>query len=192
MLVLSSQAPLLGGNPVFWLTDQEQVCSFQKGPLPEKAKLRRWWTTAPGTGITGPYTPSYAARVHRHSPPPCAGRHKHAAWSVTPTTREHHQTSPSSNSSMTSGPRKGNSPPCYAPHTGGTRPGRPPPCAPPHPPPPTPGMARPPHSGSSPGTRKIRQKRHAVQVPTVRQPHPGGHGAPYHPRGTHPRRRPHQ
>ena len=32
-----------------------------------------------------------------------------------PTTREHHQTSPSSNSSMTSGPRKGNSPPCYAP-----------------------------------------------------------------------------
>ena len=72
-------------------------------------------TTAPGTGITGPYTPSCGARVHRHSPPPCAGRHKHAAWSVTPTTWEHHQTSPSSNSSMTSGPQKGNSPPCYAP-----------------------------------------------------------------------------
>ena len=77
-------------------------------------------------------------------------------------------------------------------HTGGTRSGRPPPCAPHHPLPPTPGMARPPHSSRSPGTRKIRQKRHAVQVPTVRQPHPGGHGAPYDPRGAHPRRRPHQ
>ena len=65
-------------------------------------------------------------------------------------------------------------------------------CAPHHPPPPAPRMARPPHSGRSPGTRKIRQKRHAVQVPVVRQPHLGGHGAPYHPRGAHPRGRPHQ
>ena len=44
MLVLSSQARLLGSNPVVWLCDQEPVCSFQKGPPPEKAKLRRWWT----------------------------------------------------------------------------------------------------------------------------------------------------
>ena len=27
-----------------WLCDQEPVRSFQKGPPPEKAKLRRWWT----------------------------------------------------------------------------------------------------------------------------------------------------
>ena len=32
MLVLSSQAPLLGSNPVVWLCDQEPVRSFQKGP----------------------------------------------------------------------------------------------------------------------------------------------------------------
>ena len=36
-------------------------------------------TTAPGTGITGPYTPSCAAWMHNHSPPPCAARHYHAA-----------------------------------------------------------------------------------------------------------------
>ena len=44
MLVLSSQAGLLGSNAVVWLCDQEPVRSFQKGPPPEKAKLRRWWT----------------------------------------------------------------------------------------------------------------------------------------------------
>ena len=27
-----------------WLCDQEPVRTFQKGPAPEKAKLRRWWT----------------------------------------------------------------------------------------------------------------------------------------------------
>ena len=27
-----------------WLCDQELVRSFQQGPPPEKAKLRRWWT----------------------------------------------------------------------------------------------------------------------------------------------------
>ena len=41
MLVLSSQARLLGSNPVVWLCDQEPVRTFQKGPPPEKAKLRR-------------------------------------------------------------------------------------------------------------------------------------------------------
>ena len=44
MLVLSSQARLLGSSPVVWLCDHEPVCTFQKGPPPEKAKLRRWWT----------------------------------------------------------------------------------------------------------------------------------------------------
>ena len=43
MLVLSSQAQLLGSNPVVWLCDQEPV-RFQKGPPSEKAKLRRWRT----------------------------------------------------------------------------------------------------------------------------------------------------
>ena len=37
MLVLSSQAQLLGSNPVVWLCDQEPVRTFQNGPPPEKA-----------------------------------------------------------------------------------------------------------------------------------------------------------
>ena len=44
MLVLSSQARLFGSDPVVWLHNQEPVRTFQKGPPPEKAKLRRWWT----------------------------------------------------------------------------------------------------------------------------------------------------
>ena len=44
MLVLSSQSRLLGSNPIVCLCDQEPVKSFQKGPPPEKAKLKRWWT----------------------------------------------------------------------------------------------------------------------------------------------------
>ena len=44
MLVLSSQARVLGSNPVVWLCDQESVRTFQKGPPPEKTKLRRWGT----------------------------------------------------------------------------------------------------------------------------------------------------
>ena len=41
LLVLSTQSRLLGSNPVVWLCDQEPVRTFQKGPPPEKAKLRR-------------------------------------------------------------------------------------------------------------------------------------------------------
>ena len=44
MLVLSSQSRLMGINPVVWLGYQEPVRSLGKGPPPEKAKLRRWWT----------------------------------------------------------------------------------------------------------------------------------------------------
>ena len=44
MLVLSSQSRLLGSNPIVWLCDHEPVKSFQMGPPPEKAKLKRWWT----------------------------------------------------------------------------------------------------------------------------------------------------
>ena len=44
MLVLSSQSRLLGTNPVVWLCDQEPVKTFQKGPHPEKVKLKQWWT----------------------------------------------------------------------------------------------------------------------------------------------------
>ena len=43
MLVLCSQSPSLGSNPVVWLRDQELVRTFQKGPRPEKAKRRHWW-----------------------------------------------------------------------------------------------------------------------------------------------------
>ena len=44
MLVLLSQYRLLGSNPIVWLCDKEPVKSFQKGPPPEKAELKRWWT----------------------------------------------------------------------------------------------------------------------------------------------------
>ena len=44
MLVLSSQSRLLGCNPIVWVCDQKPVKSFQKGPPPEKAKLKGWWT----------------------------------------------------------------------------------------------------------------------------------------------------
>ena len=44
MLVLSPQSRPLGTNPIVWLCDQEPVKTFQKGPPPEKAKLKRWWT----------------------------------------------------------------------------------------------------------------------------------------------------
>ena len=44
MLVPSSQSRLLGSNLVVWLCDKEPVRTFQKGPPPEKAKLRCWWT----------------------------------------------------------------------------------------------------------------------------------------------------
>ena len=44
MLVLSSQAGLLGSTAVVWLCDQEPVRTFQKAPPPDKARLRRWWT----------------------------------------------------------------------------------------------------------------------------------------------------
>ena len=44
MLVLSSPSRLLGSNPIVWLCDHEPVKCFQKGPPPEKAKLKRWWT----------------------------------------------------------------------------------------------------------------------------------------------------
>ena len=44
MLVLSFQSGLLGTNPIVWRWDQEPVKTFQKGPPPQKAKLKRWWT----------------------------------------------------------------------------------------------------------------------------------------------------
>ena len=50
MLVLSSQARLLGSNPVVWLCDQEPVRTFQKGPPPEKAKLQHGGPTSANYG----------------------------------------------------------------------------------------------------------------------------------------------
>ena len=42
--MLSSQSCLVGTNPIDWLCDQEPVKTFQKGPPPEKAKLKLWCT----------------------------------------------------------------------------------------------------------------------------------------------------
>ena len=44
MSVLSFRSRLLGTNPIVWLCDQEPVKTFHKGPPPEKAKIKRWWT----------------------------------------------------------------------------------------------------------------------------------------------------
>ena len=44
MLVLSSQSRLLGTNPIIWLCDQDPVKMCRRGPPPEEAKLKRWWT----------------------------------------------------------------------------------------------------------------------------------------------------
>ena len=44
MQVLSPRSQLLETNPAVWLCDQEPVCIFQKGPTPDNAKLRHWWT----------------------------------------------------------------------------------------------------------------------------------------------------
>ena len=52
MSVLSSLSRLLGSNPVVWLCEQEPVKSIQKGPPPEKAKLKRWWTYLSQYGLT--------------------------------------------------------------------------------------------------------------------------------------------
>ena len=49
MLALSSQALLLGSNPLVWLCDQEPVPTFQKGPPPEKASY----------GASGPTSANY-------------------------------------------------------------------------------------------------------------------------------------
>ena len=40
MLLSSSQSRLLGNNPIVWLCHQEPVKTFQKGPPPEKAKIK--------------------------------------------------------------------------------------------------------------------------------------------------------
>ena len=46
-----------GSNPVVWLCDQEPVRTFQKGPPPEKAKLRRWWTYLSQLRVCGLHQP---------------------------------------------------------------------------------------------------------------------------------------
>ena len=45
MLVLSFQFCLLGSNPIVRLCVQQPVETFQKGPSPEKAKIKRWLTS---------------------------------------------------------------------------------------------------------------------------------------------------
>ena len=57
MLVLSSQSRLLGSSPIVWFCDQEPVKSFQKGPPPEKAKLKRWWTYMSQSRLTVHHIP---------------------------------------------------------------------------------------------------------------------------------------
>ena len=57
MLVLSSQSQLSGSDPIVWLCDPEPVKSFQKGPPPEKAKLKRLWTYLSQFGLSVHHPP---------------------------------------------------------------------------------------------------------------------------------------
>ena len=74
MLLLSSQARLLGSNPVVWLCDQEPVRTFQKGPPPEKAKLRRLVDLPQSTTADGTPYPGSEERVCRLHQPQQLGR----------------------------------------------------------------------------------------------------------------------
>ena len=42
----------MGSNPIVWLSDQKLVKSFQKGPPPEREKLKRGWTYLSQFGLT--------------------------------------------------------------------------------------------------------------------------------------------
>ena len=66
MLVLSSQSRLLGSNPFFWLCDEDLVKSFQKGPGPEKAKLKRWWTYLSQFTLTAHHYPGIKNELPDH------------------------------------------------------------------------------------------------------------------------------
>ena len=66
MLVLSSHSRLLGSNPIVWLCDQEPVKSFQKGPPPEKAKLKRWWTYLSQLRLTVHHIPGTKNELSDH------------------------------------------------------------------------------------------------------------------------------
>ena len=66
MLLLSSQSRLLGSNPIVWLCDQEPVKSFQKGPPPEKAKLKRWWTYLSQFRLTVHHIPGIKNELSDH------------------------------------------------------------------------------------------------------------------------------
>ena len=44
MLLLTSHSHILCTNPIVWLCGQRPVKRLQKGPPPEKAKLKRYWT----------------------------------------------------------------------------------------------------------------------------------------------------
>ena len=57
MLVLSSRCRLLGFNPIVRLCHQEPVKSLQKGPPPEKAKLKWWWTYLSQSRLTVHHIP---------------------------------------------------------------------------------------------------------------------------------------
>ena len=63
ILVLSSRSRLLGSNPIVWVCDQEPVTSFQKGPPPEKAKLKLWWTHLSQFRLTVHHIPGIKKRM---------------------------------------------------------------------------------------------------------------------------------
>ena len=66
MLVLPSRSRLLGSNPIVWLCDQEPVKSFQKGPTPEKAKLKGWWTYLSQFRVTVHHIPGIKNELSDH------------------------------------------------------------------------------------------------------------------------------
>ena len=48
MLVLYSESRLVGTNPIVWLSDQEDMNTFQKDPPPEKAERKQSTSVSSG------------------------------------------------------------------------------------------------------------------------------------------------
>ena len=68
MLVLSSRSRMWESNPIVWLCDPEPVKSFQKGPSPEKAKLKRLWTYLSQFRLTVHHIPGIKNEVSDYIP----------------------------------------------------------------------------------------------------------------------------
>ena len=68
MLVPSSPSRPLGSNPIVWLCYHEPLKSLQKGPPPEKAKLKRWRTYPSQLTLTVHHIPGIKNELSDYMP----------------------------------------------------------------------------------------------------------------------------